>query len=44
MNKKLYPVIGVILLIIVGGVFMFTRDSAEDAPAKEKTLKKKKNI
>lgn len=42
MNKKLYPVIGVILLIIVGGVFMFTRDSAEDAPAKEKTLKKRK--
>lgn len=41
MNKKLYPVIGVILLVLVGGIFMLTRGK-DEAPAEDTTLKKRK--
>lgn len=42
MNKKLYPVIGVIILIIVGGIFMLTKNNNTEAPVTEKILKKRK--
>ena len=41
MNKKLYPVIGVILLVLVGGIFMLTR-GGEEAPSEDKALRKRK--
>jgi len=41
MNKKLYPIIGVILLVLVGGIFMLTRGD-KTAPVEDKALKKRK--
>jgi hypothetical protein len=41
MNKKLYSVLGVILLVIVGGIYMFTKDNTKSNPEAEKTLKKR---
>ncbi|GIK83819.1 MAG: hypothetical protein BroJett025_04410 [Patescibacteria group bacterium] len=42
MNKKLLPIIGVVLLVIVGGIFLFTKGNKTEAPQEEKTLKKRK--
>lgn len=41
MNKKLYPIIGVVLLVIFGGIFALTRGNSE-APVEDKTLRKRK--
>lgn len=42
MNKKLLPIIGIVLLVIVGGIFMFTRGNKTETPQEDKTLKKRK--
>ena len=41
MNKKMLPIIGVVLLVLVGGIFMLTR-GGEEAPTEDKALKKRK--
>lgn len=42
MNKKLLPIIGVVLLVIIGGIFMFTRSSKTETPQEDPALKKRK--
>ncbi len=42
MNKKQLPVIAVVLLVIIGGVFMLTRNNKTDTTQEDKALKKRK--
>ena len=42
MNKKQLPVIAAILLVIIGGFFMLTKNNKAENPQEDKTLKKRK--
>lgn len=42
MNKKLFPIIGVVLLVIVGGIFLVAKNNKSETPQEDKTLKKRK--
>lgn len=42
MNKKLVPIIGVILLVLVGGIFFLTRGEKSSTPQEDTSLKKRK--